>query len=151
MNIKDRINKECIDLDLKSTNKDDLLKELIELLYKNDIIDNKEEFLKDVYMREIVGPTSIGNGIAIPHGKSKYVKEVSMAIGKIKGSVEWNDINNFTVSFIILFDSYTVINGSGNIVSEGEVLELEKEETIYIQKGVEYTISGDIELLKSYV
>ena len=151
MNIKDRINKECIDLDLKSTNKDDLLKELIELLYKNDIIDNKEEFLKDVYMREIAGPTSIGNGIAIPNGKSKYVKEVSMAIGKINGSVEWNDINNFTVSFIILFDSYTVINGSGNIVSEGEVLELEKEETIYIQKGVEYTISGDIELLKSYV
>lgn len=103
MNIKDRINKECIDLDLKSTNKDELLKELIELLYKNDIIDNKEEFLKDVYMREIAGPTSIGNGIAIPHGKSKYVKEVSMAIGKIKGSVEWDDINNFTVSFIILF------------------------------------------------
>ena len=102
-------------------------------------------------MREIAGPTSIGNGIAIPNGKSKYVKEVSMAIGKINGSVEWNDINNFTVSFIILFDSYTVINGSGNIVSEGEVLELEKEETIYIQKGVEYTISGDIELLKSYV
>lgn len=103
MNIKDKINKNCIDLDLKSTNKDDLIKELIELLYKNKFIDNKDTFYKDVYKREIAGPTSVGNYIAIPHGKSKYVKEVSIAIGKIKNSIDWNDINNFDVRFVILF------------------------------------------------
>lgn len=103
MNIKDIINKDCIDLDLKSTNKDDLLKELIDILYRNEIIDDRERFFKDVYIREIAGPTSVGNGIAIPHGKSKHVKEFSMSIGKVKSRVDWNDINNFTVSFIILF------------------------------------------------
>ena len=35
MNIKNKIDKNCIDLNLKSTNKEDLLKELIEVLYKN--------------------------------------------------------------------------------------------------------------------
>lgn len=49
------------------------------------------------------------------------------------------------------FQSYTVISGSGNIVSENETILLEKEETIYIPHGVEYTINGKIELLKSYV
>lgn len=48
------------------------------------------------------------------------------------------------------FQSYTVISGSGNIVSENETILLEKEETIYIPHGVEYTINGNIELLKSY-
>lgn len=49
------------------------------------------------------------------------------------------------------FQSYTVISGCGNIVSENETILLEKEETIYIPHGVEYTINGNIELLKSYV
>lgn len=49
------------------------------------------------------------------------------------------------------FQSYTVISGSGNIVSENETILLEKEETIYIPHGVKYTINGNIELLKSYV
>lgn len=41
MNIKNKIDKNCIDLNLKSTNKEDLLKELIEVLYKNGIVYDK--------------------------------------------------------------------------------------------------------------
>ncbi|WP_122641320.1 type I phosphomannose isomerase catalytic subunit [Romboutsia sp. Marseille-P6047] len=49
------------------------------------------------------------------------------------------------------FHSYTVIGGNGSIVSDDQVIELVKEDTVYIPKGVDYTINGDIELLKSYV
>ncbi|MDY2882031.1 MAG: class I mannose-6-phosphate isomerase, partial [Romboutsia timonensis] len=49
------------------------------------------------------------------------------------------------------FHSYTVIRGTGKITSDAQTLHLEKEETIYIPKGVAYTIEGNIELLKSYV
>ena len=49
------------------------------------------------------------------------------------------------------FHSYTVINGNGIIESCGESLELVKEDTIYIPKGIEYNIAGQLELLKSYV
>ena len=49
------------------------------------------------------------------------------------------------------FHSYTVISGKGRIESSDESIELEKEETIYIPKGIEYKIDGDLELLKSYV
>lgn len=49
------------------------------------------------------------------------------------------------------FHSYTVIKGNGKIINEGQILNLEKEETIYIPKGVDYRIQGNIELLKSYV
>lgn len=49
------------------------------------------------------------------------------------------------------FHSYTVIDGSGEITSKEECLKLEKEETIFIMNGVEYTISGNMKLLKSYV
>ena len=49
------------------------------------------------------------------------------------------------------FHSYIVIDGKGKIISGEQILELEKEETIYIPKGVDYCIEGNIELLKSYV
>lgn len=49
------------------------------------------------------------------------------------------------------FHSYTVVGGSGSIISENQVLDLNKEDTIYIPNRVEYTINGNIELLKSYV
>ena len=49
------------------------------------------------------------------------------------------------------FHSYTVINGSGKVESGNESMELYKEETIYIPKGVKYKINGELELLKSYV
>ena len=49
------------------------------------------------------------------------------------------------------FHSYTVIDGKGKIISGDQILNLEKEETIYIPKGVDYRIEGNIELLKSYV
>ena len=103
MNIKDKINKNCIELNLRSTNKNDVLKELIEILYINKVVKDKDDFFEDICIREKAGPTSIGNNIAIPHGKSKYVNEVSIAIGKVKNSVEWNDLNNSQIDFIILF------------------------------------------------
>ena len=49
------------------------------------------------------------------------------------------------------FHSYTVISGSGKIKSDNDIIGLNKEETIYIPKGVEYKIYGELELLKSYV
>lgn len=49
------------------------------------------------------------------------------------------------------FHSYTVISGSGQIISENEIVTLDKEETIYIPKDVDYSIEGNIQLLKSYV
>lgn len=49
------------------------------------------------------------------------------------------------------FHSYTVISGSGKIESNHESMELNKEDTIYISKDVEYKIDGDLQLLKSYV
>ena len=49
------------------------------------------------------------------------------------------------------FHSYTVISGEGKIESKHNSIDLQKEDTIYIPKNVEYKIDGDLELLKSYV
>ncbi|MDR3596892.1 fructose PTS transporter subunit IIA [Clostridium sp.] len=97
------IQKETIKLDMKATTKDEALKELTELLYDAGTLSNKEAFLEDVYYRETLGSTGIGNGIAIPHGKSKFVNKTSIAFGKTKADIKWETLDGKPVNFVILF------------------------------------------------
>ncbi|WP_434643809.1 BglG family transcription antiterminator [Thermoanaerobacterium thermosaccharolyticum] len=94
---------ETIKLDMEAKTKDEVLRELTTLLYNAGALSDKEAFLDDVYYRERLGSTGIGNGIAIPHGKSKYVSKTSLAIGRTKTDIEWETVDNKPVRFIILF------------------------------------------------
>lgn len=49
------------------------------------------------------------------------------------------------------FASYTVIDGCGFISDGKDKIEINKEETLYIPQGVNYSINGNLTLLKSYV
>lgn len=97
------IRKETIKLNMKATTKDEALEELTELLYDAGTLSNKEAFLEDVYYRETLGATGIGNGIAIPHGKSKFVSKTSIAFGKTKSDIKWETLDGKPVHFVILF------------------------------------------------
>lgn len=88
MDLSKVIKRETIKLDMEATTKEEVIKELTELLYKVNAISNKEKFLKDVFYRESIGTTGIGNGIAIPHGKSKFVNKTSLVIGRAKSAKE---------------------------------------------------------------
>ncbi len=49
------------------------------------------------------------------------------------------------------FESYTVIDGCATIYDGINTTQLNKEETVYIKNGTNYTINGNSNLLKSYV
>lgn len=103
MEIADILKPERINLDLKSHTKEGALKELTHLLYETGSISDEDAFLKDVIAREEISTTGVGNGVAIPHGKSNVVKETSAVIGRVKsGSVEWETFDDKPVTFIVL-------------------------------------------------
>ncbi|MZM07552.1 PTS transporter subunit EIIA, partial [Bifidobacterium pseudocatenulatum] len=60
--IADVITEELIYLEMKAKTKEEVIRELSELLEKNGSITNVDEFLKDVFQREKEGMTGIGNG-----------------------------------------------------------------------------------------
>lgn len=92
-----------IDLHLEGTTKEALIYGLVQRLYRNQYISDVEQFYKDVMQRESMGLTGIGNGIAIPHGKSSVVNEPCIAIGRIEGGIEWESIDEKPIHVIILF------------------------------------------------
>ena len=102
MNVSDVLKNDRIELNLKSESKEGALAELTELLYKSGALTDKDGFLKDVLDREAISTTGIGNGIAIPHGKSANVLETTAAIGRTAKPLEWESLDDKPVNFIVL-------------------------------------------------
>ena len=97
------ISKDLLIVDSVSQSKQDVLLELANLLERKEYITNAVNFLDDVYLRESEGITGIGNGIAIPHGKSKAVKKTTVAIAVLKNEINWETLDEKGVKVVILF------------------------------------------------
>lgn len=97
------ISSDNIKLEMEATTKEEAIRELSEMLFSSGKIADIDGFIEDVYYRETLGVTGLGNGIAIPHGKSKLVNRTSLAIGRTKETIEWESLDDQPVNFIILF------------------------------------------------
>src|SRR5665811_1327283 len=100
MELRQFFTEDAIKLELESTTKDDVLKELISLLG----LDEKSESIlyKMLKRRENLGSTGIGKGIAIPHCRSLVVNRLRVAFGRKKDGVDFRAIDEMPVNNIFL-------------------------------------------------
>ncbi|MGH2331716.1 PTS sugar transporter subunit IIA [Thermoanaerobacter mathranii] len=96
------INKNLVTLNLKAKTKEEAIKKLAELAQKEGKITSVDEYVKCVLEREKAYTTGVGNGIAIPHGKSKTVKEAVIVFGKTSDGIEWDSLDGKPVNLIFL-------------------------------------------------
>src|SRR6476661_7656719 len=100
MELREFFSEDAIKLELESTAKDDILKELIALLK----LDDKSEgmLFKMLKRRENLGSTGIGRGIAIPHCRSLVVNKLRVAFGRKSNGVDFRAIDEKPVNFFFL-------------------------------------------------
>jgi mannitol/fructose-specific phosphotransferase system IIA component (Ntr-type) len=100
MELRQFFTEDAIDLALKGTTKDEILKELIALLK----LDEKSEGMlyKMLKRRENLGSTGIGRGIAIPHCRSLVVSKLRVAFGRKAEGVDFRAIDEKPVNFFFL-------------------------------------------------
>ncbi|SFK07684.1 PTS system D-fructose-specific IIA component (F1P-forming), Frc family [Marinilactibacillus piezotolerans] len=67
----------------------------------NGYADNTALLLKALNEREAEGTTGMMDGFAIPHAKSKTIKEPAMVIFKLTDGVEWNSMDGKKIDFVI--------------------------------------------------
>lgn len=94
------IDKNLVVLDLEADNKEEVFKKLADVLDKEGRLNDEEAYIDNVKAREEITTTGIGFGIAIPHGKTDAVKDVSVAIGRLKNPVDWNSMDNKPVEMV---------------------------------------------------
>src|SRR6056297_2508544 len=93
MEVNEFINQNLIKMDLVSEDKDSVIKELIEIMAKNDVITDKEEVIKKAMEREEKGTTGVGKGVAIPHVKSDAVKRPAVAFGRSDKGIDYGSMD----------------------------------------------------------
>jgi fructose-specific phosphotransferase system IIA component len=99
------IQQSCVKVPLEAKDKTSAITELIDLLEAEKLLQNKDDALQSVLAREQTRTTGIGSGVAIPHGKSKSVKELVMAAGIARQPIDFNSVDGKPVSIIILLVS----------------------------------------------
>ncbi len=104
MDINDIIQPNLIVMDLVSSEKEDVIKELISVLTKYEHVTDADAMFEAVMKRESEFSTGIDNGIAIPHAKSKYVEKPVIAFGRSKAGIKWSndDGEDLIVNLIFL-------------------------------------------------
>ncbi|EPS5937105.1 PTS sugar transporter subunit IIA [Klebsiella quasipneumoniae] len=103
MDIATVLNVKNIKLKMTARTKEEVIEELTELLVQDGAVTNKEDFIRDVWLREEQGSTGFENHIAIPHGKSSGVARTALAIGRTQHEIPWETMDGSDVRCIILF------------------------------------------------
>ena len=71
MKIVEFLSEKAVTANLKATTKEAALRELVDILAKAEGIKGKEDLIKVLLGRESLGSTGIGQGVGIPHAKTK--------------------------------------------------------------------------------
>jgi PTS system nitrogen regulatory IIA component len=102
MKLMDFLVPDAIKPDMESTDKIDAIKELVALLKQAGAIADEDTVARVILEREELGTTGIGEGIAVPHGKSNSVGKLIAAFGRSKKGIDFESIDNQPVKLIFL-------------------------------------------------
>lgn len=87
---EDLLKEETVCLSLENTGKEQVIDEMVAMLYADGVLQDAEAFKKEIIKREKISSTAFGNGIAIPHGKSPAVRMPRVAVGLSKKGISFD-------------------------------------------------------------
>ena len=102
MKITDLLNEKSIMLQGSANSKQEAIDQLIELMMENGNIQDKDEYKRVVLKREEEGTTGIGEGIAIPHGKTDAVTKPGLAAMVIPDGVNFDSLDGNPAKLLFL-------------------------------------------------
>lgn len=102
MEILDLLNKNQMNFEIEADSKKDVIKKMAKMFLDDGVITNIDKYVDSVMEREQTGTTGVGEGIAIPHGKSNAVTTSSIAFAKLKTPVDWDALDGNKVSIVFM-------------------------------------------------
>jgi len=128
MQLREFFAEDAINLALKGRTKNDILRELVELIH----LDEKSQgmLIKLLQRRETLGSTGIGRGIAIPHCRSLVVSSLRVAFGRKVEGIDFKAIDEkpARVFFLIVAPPLEVSNQYLPVL--GKIAQFAKEEDV---------------------
>ena len=114
-----------IELDLQSRTKNEVLRELSDLLPIDD--KSKEMLLETLKKREELGSTGVSRGIAIPHCRSLLVKRLYVIIGRSKKGMDFKSLDGKPVHIFFLIVAPPQEPSNQYLIALGKVAQMARE------------------------
>lgn len=104
MKLTDFVVNEAIITELKATEKEAVIREMMYSLKDMQKISNKdvEGVIKSLMKREELGSTGIGKGVAVPHTKHDCIKKIVGTIARSTNGVDFNALDGESVHLFFL-------------------------------------------------
>ncbi|NNU89928.1 PTS fructose transporter subunit IIABC [Anoxybacillus sp. CHMUD] len=93
MRITDLLTEDTIVLDLKARTKKEVIEELANVLENTGKLYDRQTFIEAIFAREAQSTTGIGEGIAIPHAKTKAVRTPAVVFGRSKEGIDYDALD----------------------------------------------------------
>lgn len=87
---------------LKSSTKDEALRELVEVLATSPTVTDKEDLMRAVFEREKLMSTGLGIEVALPHVKIASVKDFVIAVGISPEGIDFDSLDEQPVRIIVM-------------------------------------------------
>jgi mannitol/fructose-specific phosphotransferase system IIA component (Ntr-type) len=107
MKLRDFVCVEATIIELKATDRDGVIEELVMSLDKAGKLGKgkSRDIIKEVIKRENEASTGLGKGVAVPHVKHKAVKKIVAAIGQSSAGIDFFALDKQAVYSVILIIS----------------------------------------------
>lgn len=102
MKITDYLTSEFVSASVKGRNKNDVIEEMLSLISTSKKILDFEKVRRAVFDREQVMSTGVGNGFAIPHGKSDAVADIVAGFGVTERPIDYDALDDKPVRLVFI-------------------------------------------------
>ena len=105
MTITEILDKSCVLVPLEAKDKTEAITQLVDALEASGKLLDRDDVLRAVLLREKTRSTGIGEGLAVPHGKSKGCERLLLAIGKPARPIDFDSRDGRPCDLIFLLAS----------------------------------------------
>ena len=116
--------------DLKAKTKDAVLEELVDLVAPEGPNSNRQVILDMLRNREALGSTSVGKGIAFPHGRSLAVSRLTAIFGRSERGVEFDSQDGEPTYLFFVLLAPPQDRANQYLPALGKIIETVKEDAL---------------------
>lgn len=102
MQLEQILKPEFINADLSAKSRDEALAEMVETVIRSGVEMNNSSIVDILKQREQLGSTGIGEGVAIPHGKTAAVNRIIVAFGRSTEGISYDALDGKPVHLLFL-------------------------------------------------
>ena len=105
MKISDLLTENLVVTNLEGDSKDDIINAMVDVVATSSKVLDKEKVREAVFEREQIMSTGVGDGFAIPHGKTDAVSDIVAAFAITAQPIDYESLDEKPVRLVFLLVS----------------------------------------------